>query len=145
MDGDMILIDRLVDFFPVESWAQNEGEVVELNDISCAIHEGQVEESAPFGDTWKHLCMENMPTEWRIGRVIYFINLPEEIRDIELDNVWADDYVFPAPAIVDGNHRFMAAMWLNDQEKMDKIHCRYGGRMYLLEYLTGKTDECPDE
>ena len=61
--GDMILIERLSEFFPVSSWAWNEGEVVELNDIACAIHDGQPEESEPFGDTWKHLCMENKSTE----------------------------------------------------------------------------------
>ncbi len=73
------------------------------------------------------------------------INHPEEIRDIEIDNVCVDNYILPAPTIIDGNHRFMAAMWLNDQGKMDKVHCMYGGRMDLLDYLTGKTNECPDE
>ena len=38
--GDMILIDRLSEFYPVNSWSWNEGEVVELDDIACAIHEG---------------------------------------------------------------------------------------------------------
>lgn len=61
--GDMILIDRLLEFFPVNSWSWNEGEVVELDDIACAIHEGQPEESEPFGDHWKHLCWENKSTE----------------------------------------------------------------------------------
>ena len=39
----------------------------------------------------------------------------------------------------------MAAMWLNDQGKMNKVHCRYGGRLDVLDYLTGKLNECPDE
>lgn len=143
--GDMILINRLAEFFPIERWSWNEGEVIELDDISCAIHEAQPEESAPFGDTWKHLCIENKSTEWHIGRIIYFINHPEEIRDIEIDNLCIDSYIFPAPTIIDGNHRFMAAMWLNDQGKMNKIHCIYGGRLDLLDYLTGKSDKCPDE
>lgn len=39
----------------------------------------------------------------------------------------------------------MAAMWLHDQGKMEKVHCMYGGRMDLLDYLVGKTDVCPDE
>lgn len=144
-NGDIVLIDRLAEFFPVESWEWNEGEIVELDDISCAIHEAQPEESIPFGDTWKYLCMESKSTEWHIGRIIYFINHPEEIRDIEIDNVCVDNYILPAPTIIDGNHRFMAAMWLNDQGKMDKVHCMYGGRMDLLDYLTGKTNECPEE
>ena len=143
--GDMILIDRLSEFFPVDSWQWNEGEIIELDDVTCAIHDGQSEESEPFGDTWKHPCMENKSTEWHIGRILYFINHPDEIRDIEIDNLCSGDYIFPAPKIIDGNHRFMAAMWLNDQGKMNKVHCRYGGRMDVLDYLTGKLNECPDE
>lgn len=144
-NGDMILIDRLAKFFPVENWEWNEGEIVELDDISCAIHEAQPEESVPFGDTWKHLCMKNKSTEWHIGRIIYFINHPEEIRDIEIDNVCNGNYICPIPTIIDGNHRFMAAMWLKDQGKMDKVHCMYGGRKDVLDYLTGESSECPDE
>ena len=143
--GDMILIDRLAEFFPVESWCWNEGEVVELDNISCAIQNGQSEESEPFGDTWKHMCMESKSTEWHIGRILYFINHSEEIRDIEIDNLVDGEYICPTPVIIDGNHRFMAAMWLQDQGKIDKVHCLYGGRSDLLDYLKGKIDECPDE
>lgn len=143
--GDMILIDRLSEFYPNDSWLWNEGEVVELHDIACAIHKGQPEEPEPFGDTWKHPCMENKSTDWHIGRILYFINHPEEIRDIEIDNLYSEGYIFPVPSIIDGNHRFMAAMWLHKQGKMSKVHCRYGGRMDLLDYLVGKTDVCPDE
>ena len=46
---------------------------------------------------------------------------------------------------VDGNYRFMAAMWLHDQGKMEKVHCMYGGRTDLLDYLTGNTEEQPLE
>lgn len=143
--GDMILIDRLSDFFPVSRWSWNEGEVVELDDIACAIHKGQSDETEPFGDTWKHLCLESKTTAWHIGRILYFINHPKEIRDIEIDNLCDGNYIFPVPTIVDGNHRFMAAMWLHDQGEIDKVHCRYGGRTDLLDYLTGKTNVCPDE
>lgn len=143
--GDLILINRLSEFFPDNRFEWNEGEVVKLNDIADAIHEGQSEEADPFGDTWKHMCMESKSTEWHIGRVLYFINHPDEIRDIEIDNLYSGDYIFPVPTIIDGNHRFMAAMWLHDQGEMEKVHCRYGGRMDVLDYLTGNIDECPDE
>lgn len=108
--GDMILIDRLLEFYPVNSWSWNEGEVVELEDIACAIHDGQPEESEPFGDNWKHTCWESKSTEWHIGRILYFIKNPDEIRDIEVDNICNGNYICPIPVIVDGNHRFMAAM-----------------------------------
>lgn len=143
--GDMILIERLSEFFPTSSWAWNTGEIIELDDITCAIHSAQPEESEPFGDTWKHLCMGNKSTRWHIGRVLYFIKHPEEIRDIEIDNLCDGNYICPVPKIVDGNHRFMAAMWLQDQGKLDKVHCRYGGRSDLLDYLTGSSDYCPED
>ena len=143
--GDMILIDRLSEFYPVNSWSWNDGEVIELDDIACAIHEGQPEESEPFGDNWKHVCWESKPTEWHIGRILYFIKNPDEIRDIEIDNICNGKYICPIPVIVDGNHRFMAAMWLHDQGKMEKVHCMYGGRTDLLDYLTGNTEEQPLE
>lgn len=141
----MLMIDRLSEFFTPSSWQWNEGEVVELDDITCAIHKAQPEESQPYGDTWKHPCMENKSTEWHIGRILYFINHPNEIRNIEIDNLYNGNYIFPSPIIIDGNHRFMAAMWLHDQEKMDKIHCQYGGRLDLLDYLIGVSDELPTE
>lgn len=144
-NGDMILIDRLSEFFPVKHWSWNTGEIIELNDIACAIHNAQPEESQPYGDTWKHPCIENKSTEWHIGRILYFINHPNEIRDIEVDNVCDYNYISPIPVIVDGNHRFVAAMWLHDQGKMDRVHCQYGGRQDLLNYLTGDSDELPEE
>lgn len=141
--GDLILIDRLSEFFPVDSWQWNKGEVITLDDITCAIHEAQMEESEPFGDTFKHIRMESKSTEWHIGRIIYFINHPEEIRNIQLDNVCYNGRIFPIPTIIDGNHRFMAAMWLHDQCMMDKVHCEYAGRLDVLEYLTGENDIRP--
>lgn len=142
-NGDMILINRLSEFFAEDGWCWNENEPVKLDDIEKAMNDKQKEEAQPFGDTFKHLCMENKLTDWHIGRVIYFINHPEEIRDIEIDNLCIDNYILPSPIIVDGNHRFMAAMWLSDRGLKQKIHCRYGGRLDLLDYLSGKSDECP--
>lgn len=143
--GDMILIDRLAEFFPVDSWQWNEGEIIELDDIACAIHTGQPEEPDPFGHQWRHSYTENKSTQWHIGRILYFINHPEEIRNIELDNICNANYICPIPIIVDGNHRFMAALWLNDQGIMNKVHCLYGGRGDVLNYLTGKINSCPEE
>jgi len=54
-------------------------------------------------------------------------------------------YICPTPVIVDGNHRFLAAMWLQDQGKMEKVHCLNGGRTDLLNYLMGNTEEQPLE
>ena len=37
--GDMILIDRLSEFYPVNSWSWNEGEVVELDELHKQCHQ----------------------------------------------------------------------------------------------------------
>lgn len=143
--GDMILINRLSEFTFYNNFKWNTGEPVTLEDISSAISLGQVEEDMPFGDGWKNLPNENKPTKWHIGRVLYFINHPEEIKNIDIDNLYDGYNIFPIPIITDGNHRFLAAMWLHSQGKMDKVHCMYGGRTDLLNYLTGSSDYYPED
>lgn len=143
--GDMIRVDRLSGFFTEYHWVWNDGEPVCLDDISRAIQERQSEESTPFGDNSKYPCMECKPTSWHIRRVLYFIKHPDEIRDIEIDNLCDGYYICPIPVIVDGNHRLLAAIWLNIRGEMDVVHCRYGGRDDLREYLTGASDTLPLE
>lgn len=137
-DGDIIRIDRLNDFLPDESWEWDLQGEINLDDISIAIHEALTENSEPYGDTWEHPVLERRSRDWHIGRIIYFINHPDEIRDIDIDNECDGKYILPKPIIVDGWHRYAAARWLYDQGKLTKIHCRYGGRADVLEYLQGK-------
>lgn len=144
-NGDMIMIDRLADFFPENHWAWNGEETVTLDDITKAIANAHSEENQPYGNAQKPIDIDVKPTEWHIGRIIYFINHQDEIRDIEVDNVCNGGYICPIPVIIDGNHRFIAAMWLHKKGKMDKVYCQYGGRTDLLDYLTGDSDELPTE
>lgn len=144
-NGDIIRIDRLIEFLPTEHWSWDETGEINLNDISIAIHEAIPEISNPYGDTWKHPVLEQKSREWHIGRIIYFINHPIEIKDIELDNECSDNFILPQPVIIDGWHRYVAARWLYDQGKLSEIHCRYGGREDLLLYLKGETDEFLEE
>lgn len=144
-NGDVIRIDRLIEFLPTEHWSWDETGEINLDDISIAIHEAISEVSDPYGDTWKYPVLEQKSRDWHIGRIIYFINHPMEIRDIEIDNECNGGFILPQPIIVDGWHRYVAARWLYDQNKLSKIHCRYGGREDLLLYLKGETDEFLDE
>lgn len=139
--GDIIRIDKLIEFFPTEHWEWDETGKIDLNDISIAILEGLPEIPDPYGDIWKHPVIEHKTRDWHIGRILYFIKHPDEIRDIEIDNECYDGYILPKPVIVDGWHRYAAARWLFDQGKLFKVHCMYGGRMDVLEYLQGKIDE----
>lgn len=139
-NGDIIRIDRLIEFLPTEHWSWDKTGEINLDDISVAMHDAIPEISEPYGDSWKHPILEQKSREWHIGRIIYFINHPMEIRDIEIDNDCFDGHILPQPIIVDGWHRYAAARWLYDQCKLSEIHCRYGGRMDILEYLQGKLD-----
>lgn len=137
-DGDIIRIDRLNDFLPDESWEWDLQGEINLDDISIAIHSGLPQVPDPYGDTWNHPVLERRSRDWHIGRIIYFINHPDEIRDIDIDNECEGKYILQQAVIVDGWHRYAAARWLYDQGKLTKIHCRYGGRVDVLEYLQGK-------
>lgn len=140
-DGDVIRLDRLIEFIPSEHWEWDNTGKITLDDISDGIQNNVKEISEPYGDTWKYPALEEKSREWHIGRIIYFINHPTEIKDIEIDNECSGEYILPQPIIVDGWHRYAAARWLYDQGKLTKIHCRYGGRADVLEYLQGKTDD----
>lgn len=111
-----------------------------MDDISDAIHKGVAEMPEPYGDTWKHPVSKQRSRKWHIGRIIYFINHPEEIRDIEIDNACNFVSILPQPIIVDGWHRYAAARWLYEKQQLSGICCLYGGRIDILEYLQGKTD-----
>ena len=139
--GDIIRVDRLIDFVPSEYWKWDDCGKIDLDDISIEIHECVAEISEPYGDTLDHLVLEHRSRDWHIGRIIYFINHPEEIRDIEIDNECVNNEILPQAVIIDGWHRYAAARWLYDQGKLTQIHCRYGGRLDVLEYLQGIRDE----
>lgn len=139
--GDIIRMDRLVEFFSADCEGWDDSGEITLNDITDAIFEGISEVPDPYGDTWSHPVMEHRTRDWHIGRVIYFINHPTEIEGIYLDNFCDKDMIYPRPIIVDGNHRFLAARWLYERGELSKIHCRYGGRLDILEYLQGKIDD----
>ena len=140
-NGDIIRLDRLIEFLPDEFWIWDETDNITLEDISAAIHDGLSEVNEPYGDTWEHPALEKKSREWHMGRIIYFINHPTEIRDIYLEEECWEGFLLPSTIINDGWHRYAAARWLYDQGKISVIHCRYGGRQDILDYLKGTADE----
>ena len=100
--GDIIRIDRLIDFLPSEYWEWDDCGKINLDDISIGIHERVTEISEPYGDTLDHFVLEHRSRDWHIGRIIYFINHPEEIRDIVIDNECVNNEILPQAVIVDG-------------------------------------------
>lgn len=138
-NGDIIRMDRLIQLFPTEHWSWDETGEIDLEDISNAIHESIPEISDPYGDMWNHPAMEQKTREWHIGRIIYFIKHPMEIKDIDIDNDYFEGNI--NPEILDGWHRYAAARWLYDQGKITEIHCRYGGNLDTIKYLRGELNE----
>lgn len=139
--GDIILFERLSEFYPSGYWEWNDGDYITLEDVSAGLKNGIKEILDPYSDTYKHPVLKTKSRDWHIGRIVYFINHPEEIRDIEIDNMCNNGRILPVPIIVDGHHRFVAAKYLYDNGKLKTIHCMYGGRMDVLDYLKGNTDE----
>lgn len=137
---DDIRIDRLAEFFPVERWSWGGKRGFDLNDITKAVQMSVSEISDPYGDEWNHPVLEEKPLDWHIGRVVYFIKHPYEIKGIEIDNKCSNGSILPIPVIVDGWHRYIAARWLYKQGQIEKVSCLYGGRMDVLAYLKGETD-----
>jgi len=82
--------------------------------------------------------------EWNkidhIERIVFFVDHPQEITPIFLDNKCEGMNILPIPIIEDGHHRFMASMYRND----DVIPAHYSGLVSLLEYLKGESDIKPE-
>ena len=138
-DGDIILMKRLIEFFP-DYWEWDNSGKIYLNDINNALQKSLPEINDFYGDEFLYPVVKQRTRGWHIGRILYFIKHKAEIKDIEIDNEYSGSTIFAIPIIVDGWHRFAAAYYLYKQEKLDKIHCRYGGRVDLLEYLQGKRE-----
>lgn len=132
----MIKIDRLYKYLP-EDFEWNLNERVKIEDISKAVEKGQLEEKEPFDP------QISMPYKWHIGRIIYFINHPNEIEHIIIANVHDENFCFPTALIIEGYHRFFAAMWLYKNNKITEVYCSYKGRDDIFYYLNGKDNKKP--
>ena len=57
-DGDVIRLDRLIEFIPSEHWEWDSTGKITLDDISDGIQNNVKEISEPYGDTWKYPALE---------------------------------------------------------------------------------------
>lgn len=139
-----VLFDRLIDMAcvnPDEIWAWPDAEPITLQDVIDAKAKGVSGNAEPYGDIWKHPVKESRDKEYHVARIIYFMDHPEEISGIEIDNPCVDHGILPGCEIVDGWHRIAAAILLS----LQKVSISYGGRADVEDYLSGKTDKRPDE
>lgn len=139
----MVSLQRLLDTSTadIDIWKWPKSDAFTLEEVVVAKNNGVIGDASPFGDTWKYLVREDRAKDYHIARIIYFIDHPEEITDIEVDNPCIDHGILPGCEIIDGYHRLAAAIIL----KLDSIDINYGGREDILNYISCKTDIRPDE
>lgn len=130
--GDIILISRMIEYFPQKSFEWNANEPITLNDVQFAINHHLSEMAIPFGDTFKY-PPKKRTSQWHIRRILYFVNHPQEIKNIELDNESSTFDILPVPIIIDGYHRWMAARYLYELGSLHKILvCMPEEKMYWI-------------
>lgn len=139
----LVSLQRLLDTLSIDIdiWEWSKSDEFTLDEVIAAKYDGVVGDASPFGDTWKHPVKEAKTKDYHIARIIYFMDHPDEIKDVEVDNPCIDGGILPGCAIVDGHHRLAAAIILN----LDYIDVNYGGREDVLKYISGEIDICPDE
>ena len=133
-DIDYIKVSRLREYFDYDyCW---NGIYVSLKDVEDYMKQEK--------KTYNLDCCDKYMEEWNkndhIERIAFFIDHPQEITPIYLDNKCIGMNILPIPILEDGHHRFMAAMYRND----DTIPAHYSGLVKLLEYLKGESDIKPE-
>lgn len=111
--------------------------------------EHPVKEYVPIGRRYPVVDLETDdpyggPTDYDWGRIAYFlekISDGSELGPIEIDNDCANGNIYAQAVILDGCHRFAAAILA----KQMCIPATYGGRIDLLEWLTGERATCPED
>lgn len=138
-----VLLDRLVEMSEID---QNDvfnwpgASPISLEDILTAKSSGTLGSSEPYGDTWRYPVKNTRDKQYHISRIIHFIDNPNEIHGIEVDNSCDGNRILPRCEIIDGWHRIAAAVIL----KLQKININYGGRSDVEDYISGKTDIRPE-
>jgi hypothetical protein len=125
---DAVRVDRLREF--------------EISDDPWGVgFEWEMLTSAPEVST----CFSKTGGDWtpeqHAGRIRFFMNHPEQITPLHVDNVCSGRHILPLPVLVDGWHRFFAVIALG----VETVDVEYGGRLDVLDYLVGRTSEIPGE
>ena len=138
-DYEYIQLRRLKSYRGTEfTWDKHK---VTLRDIKQALKDNVSEVNEIYASSSNYFEREQKSKEWHLGRIIYFINHPDKIDPIELDNECWGSYgaIMPIPIIEDGHHRYLALIYLNPKW----IKVNYSGRRDVFNYLNGKLNEIP--
>lgn len=122
---DRLLLNANIDMTKPFYWIK---EGVTAQEVQVKFKKGAIATQIPHGDNFKYPVVQR-DKQYHIARVIYFIEHPSEIKDIEIDNVCEGlCYIYPQARVIDGWHRLMAAYILG----FSTIKVFYCGRTDLL-------------
>lgn len=134
-DGiDLVIATRLWRLYRNE-WADDLRKGLTAKSILVHPPQPEFREDAP---RWFDTPEERL---WDLGRIRYFydqIKAGQKIDPIDVDNQCSHGRVHPVPIVLDGHHRLIAAVVARA-----RIPVSYGGRVDLLDYLTGKRRHPP--
>ena len=130
---DRLLENSWIDMSESFVWDEQSVTVQDVKDFLFAKKDGT---KIPYGDNWQHPHGKK-DKNFHISRVAYFVQHPEEITGIDVDNVCDNGYITSVTIVTDGRHRLMAAYIAG----LKYVEINYSGRMDVLEYLMGIRDE----
>ena len=94
-----------------------------------------------FDEIRPHDSKKAFDRHWHVQRIAWLLSNPEDMAfPISVDNVTMGD-ILPVPDIIDGWHRVYAHRLLGRRS----IIASYGGRVDVLQYLTGEVNSIPGE
>ena len=134
-----ILLDRLVECFGA-------GPCDEDDIWGVGFYPSMIDEGTSLEPSCYTPDGHNAPRKWtaetHAARIRYLMQSPEDLEaPISLDCICGGGRVYAIPVILDGWHRYFAHHAL----KRKTIRAGFGGRVDLLEYLTGESDERPTD
>ncbi len=134
MEESLISMNRLKEYIALPFYWNSIK--ISLKDIENYIHQRKQK-------CYNLDCCDLYMDEWNkqdhIERILYFIDYPEKITPIYIDNKCVDNQILPIPMITDGQHRYIASIY----RKEEYIPVIYNGLTELLEYLTEKSNSKP--
>ena len=139
-----VLFDRLLDMSGIDTkevWCWPDSQPFSLEDVLEQKKIGLLGDKTQYGDTWRHPVKESRDRGYHIARIIYFMENPQEIDGIEVDNPCFDNGILPGCKIIDGRHRVAAGILIG----LKTVKIEYGGRSDIEDYLMGISEERPEE
>jgi len=130
--SDKAIINRLLQFDQIKA------NVIGIDVINKYKEQG-VKEINHYLQDMNDITYHEFTKEENVGRILYFINHPNKITPILIDNFCNSGMPSSEAIIVDGTHRLSAAIYLG----LNKIDIEYSGLECTLDYLTGKIDKNP--